>query len=118
MANKMQSLIRLQCLLALSCAALLVVGTSHAEECAPLSAEVRARVARYAAEHYELAPDVRVEGGETVSNACFQGVTLEAVAPRRNIELCPSPGRGFLTESLLHTSVDPVIERQRAASVA
>ena len=118
MANKMQNLIRLQCLLALSCAALLVVGTSHAEECAPLSAEVRARIARYAAEHYELAPDVRVEGGETVSNSCFRRLTVQAVAPRRNIELFLSPDGRFLTESLFDTSVDPVIERQRAASVA
>jgi|SRR5271157_1498711 len=72
----------------------------------------------YAAEHYELAPDVRVEGGETVSNSCFRRLTVQATAPRRTIELFLSPDQKFLTESLFDTSLDPAVERRRAARVA
>jgi hypothetical protein len=72
----------------------------------------------YAAEHYELAPDVRVEGGETVSNSCFRRVIVQAASPKRSIELFLSPDQRFLTESLLDTSLSPAIERRRAARVA
>src|ERR1035438_9710682 len=94
MANKMQSLIRLQCLLALSCAALLVVGTSHAEECAPLSAEVRARVARYAAEHYELAPGCPGRGGRNGVKLLFPkayATGRSAKAEHRTVPLSRPP---------------------------
>ena len=106
------------CFTALSGAAILGVGTCQAEECAPLSLEVRGRIATYAAEHYELAPDIRVEGGETVSNSCFRRLIVQSTTPSRSIVLFLSPDQGFLTESLFDTSLSPAIERRRAARVA
>jgi len=100
---------------ALSCAIFLVVGACMAEECTPLSSGVRGRIAMYAAEHYELAPDIRVEGGETVSNSSFRRVTVQAVAPKRSIELFLSPDQRFLAESILDTTLDPSVERRRVA---
>lgn len=105
-------------LVRLSCAAALAAVSCHAEECAPLSAEVRGRIAIYVAQRYELAPDVRVEGGETVSNSCFRRLTAHSAAPTRTIELFISPDQRFVTEALQDTWVDSTVERERAARVA
>jgi protein-disulfide isomerase len=104
------------CLIALSFAALQSVGLCRAQECAPFSAEVKGRIAAYAVQQYQLAPDVRVEGGETTSNSCFRRIMVQGFAPKRSIELFLSPDQRFLTESLLDTSVNPAIERRRAAT--
>ena len=101
-----------------SCAAVLAAVPCRAEQCAPLSAEVRTRVATYVAQRFELAPDLRVEDGEIVSNSCFRRLAVRAAAPARTIELFLSPDQRFVTETLLDTWVDPAMERQRAARVA
>lgn len=105
-------------LVAMVGAALLAPTSYGAEHCAPLSAELRGRIARYAAERYELAPDVRLEGGELVEGSCFRRFTLRSMAPVRSVELFLSPDQVFVTESLFDTRLDPGIERRRAAAVA
>jgi len=88
------------------------------EGCAPLSAETRGKIGAYAAERYELAPDVRIEDGGVVAGSCFRRVTVQSVAPKRSIELFLSPDQRFLTESLLDSWLDPGVERRRAAEAA
>jgi protein-disulfide isomerase len=94
-----------------------IAGTVLADECVPFSPDVRGRIAAYAALKYDLAPDLRVEGGETLPNSCFRRLIIQAASPKRLLELFLSPDQRFLAESLLDTSIDPALERRRAAAV-
>lgn len=90
-----------------------VVGRCQADGCAPLSAETRGKIATYAAERYELAPDVRIEDGGVVASSCFRHLTVQSTTPRRSIELFLSPDQRFLSESLFDSWLDPALERRR-----
>ncbi|MGO4881070.1 MAG: DsbA family protein [Bryobacteraceae bacterium] len=95
-----------------------VVGRCQADGCAPLSAETRGKIATYAAERYELAPDVRIEDGGVVASSCFRHLTVQSTTPRRSIELFLSPDQRFLSESLFDSWLDPALERRRAGQAA
>jgi hypothetical protein len=108
--NGMRSISSYKRLIALVCLA--APCGSQTEECAPLTAGARARIAAYAAEQYELAPDDRVDGVETIAKSCFRRVTVQSVAPKKAIVLYLSPDQRFLSETLLDTSVSPAIEHR------
>lgn len=98
------------------CASLAGAATPAAPRCAPLSSGENARLAAYVAARYELAPDITVEDGGTLENTCVRRLTFHSAAPPRSLDLFLSPDGRFLFESALNTTIDPAIERQRAAA--
>jgi protein-disulfide isomerase len=88
---------------------------SWGQACLPLTLEVRSRIAAYVAARYEFAPDINVDDGGITNAGCFRRLTVRSAEPQRSVALYLSPDQRFLTESLLDTTIDPAIDRQRMA---
>jgi len=85
------------------------------EHCAPLSADISARLSTWVASKYELAPDVTVDDEGLVGQTCFRRVSFHSASPARVLTLYLSPDQQFLTSELFDLAVDPAAERIRVA---
>lgn len=88
---------------------------ANAQNCLTLTAEVRAKLAAYVSDRYEVAPDVKVDDDGVAGGSCFRRLTVRVSAPSRTLTLFLSPDQRFLADTLLDTTVSPAGERRRAA---